>query len=143
MVIATGTTPSSSSTAHEPSTASHIRRITDPLEFAFVVHGAPSNCWDSIRAHGLKPMAYEHVYLAPHVAYIRQNVSNADCFIYVDLASMITDGAEVFYDTNAGYIFTTGMGGNIPPRYFVKVVQQVDGAYVSLWPAATAQEAAA
>ncbi|KAJ1499772.1 hypothetical protein HMI54_000580 [Coelomomyces lativittatus] len=83
-----------------------------------VIHATSSKCLPSILKEGLKPMRRLHIHFAEPGPLLR---NTCDIHIYINMEACLRDHIEFLKAPN-GVIFSSGIHGVLPPKYFLKIV---------------------
>lgn len=84
------------------------------------VHATYAKCLPAIQAEGLRVMGRTHIHLCPPGREAEMTRPSADVWIHVDVARAMADGIPFFRSAN-GVVLTSGIGGVLPPCYFLRV----------------------
>ncbi|CAG8770087.1 4130_t:CDS:2, partial [Acaulospora morrowiae] len=111
-----------------------LEKITDPAQIPEVIHGTYVRYWKNIRSQGLSKMNRNHIHCATGRfgdSGVKSGMrKNCDLFIYINVARAMEDGIE-FYRSANGVILTSGVGGFLNPKYFLKVVDMNENDLIS------------
>jgi len=99
-------------------------RLSDASKLPVVCHGTFLRHWNSILDTGLSSMKRNHIHFVPSDCLDGGNVISGmryECqlLIYIDLKAALKDGIKFYVSAN-NVILSSGIGGVLPPRYFVK-----------------------
>ncbi|CAG8567471.1 5320_t:CDS:2, partial [Paraglomus brasilianum] len=92
-----------------------LENITDPAQISNIFHETHSRNWQSIKSKGLLRMYRNHIHFC--------GAGNAVSDLFPNSIYYQTDGIE-FYKAANNVILTTGRGGVLHPRFFLKVVDK-------------------
>ena len=118
-----------------------LKPVLSAAQFPHVMHGTYYTAWEKILASGgLSKMTRNHIHFAPAMPGIDGVISgmrgSCQLLVFVDLASMLSDGIPV-YESDNGVILTAGVGdtGMLPLKYITRVQDRKNGKVV--WPASS------
>eukprot|EP01083_Nonionella_stella_P189192 699115_1 len=99
--------------------------LNDMDKYPVVCHGTYTKVWDVVRKEGLKTMSRNHIHMVPSDACQGKGVIsgmryNCQILIYIDLEYALKDGIQFFLSQN-NVILSSGLNGQLPPKYFKKV----------------------
>jgi 2'-phosphotransferase len=110
-----------------------IRSITD-LPRGVAIHGTYLRSWKTIRTEGLSRMTRNHIHFSASLpdakdgsdAVVSGLRGNAEVLIYLNVASALEDGIDLFLSANNVILSPGFQDGTIPPQYFLAVVSSSD-----------------
>jgi len=101
--------------------------LSEVKNYPIVCHGTYLKVWDAVKQEGLKTMSRNHIHFVPSDTVKGKGVIsgmryNCQILIYIDLYSAIKDGIKFFLSAN-NVILSSGLNGQLSPKYFLKVVR--------------------
>ena len=108
----------------EPFTPNHPRWVSVGL------HGTFRANWSSISVQGLNRRGREHIHMVAVVtgrgptSGVRDGT---DVIIQVDLEALYRVGVKIQFAEATGVILTSGINGNIPPRFIIRITEKSTG----------------
>lgn len=101
-----------------------LTRITDASEAPLWVHGTYYKFLPSICQNGLNKMGRTHIHFAadhPQNKVLSGMRRNVEVAVYLDVQQAL-DAGMALYRSDNGVLLTEGFDGNVPPRFFERVI---------------------
>lgn len=118
-----------------------LTSITPELELlttetmpANVYHGTFHRNLSAIMESGLSRMKRNHIHFTSDAEWSKLGIrNNCDVLIYMDTSKLLSDGYQMFRSRNGVILCGGNTDGNIPTRYFCRIVTRENGNHDN-WP---------